>query len=98
MRDDMLGDNLLHVVYSDVGIAGTLGVDGDDRTQGAQAEAAGADHFGLFFHTLCHKLLFKFLNDLLAVGGGATGAGTDQNVGTDKTHLFTLPYSAAPMV
>ena len=63
-----------------------------------QAEAAGTDHLGLLLHALRHQLLLKLLDDWQAVGGGAAGTGADQDVRTDKTHLFTLPYSAAPMV
>ena len=95
---NVLGDDLLHVVHGNVGVAGPFRVDRDNGTQGTQAETAGAYHSGLLVHTLGHQLLFKFRNDLLTVGRGAAGAGADQDVGTDKTHLFTLPYSAAPMV
>ncbi len=96
--DDVLRNDLPHVVGGDLGVAGPLGVDHDDGAHGAQAEAAGLDHLGLLVHLLELQLLLKGLDDLQAVGGGAAGAGTHQNVGTDQIHLSSPPYSAAPMV
>ena len=85
--DDVLGDNLLHVVHRHVGVARPLGVDGDDGPQGAQAEAARAHHLGLLVHALGGQLLFKLRDDLGTLGGGAAGAGADQNMGTNQAHL-----------
>ena len=74
---DMLGHNLGHVLRSDLGVAGPLGVDHHDGPHGAQAEAAGLDHLGLSLHALGLQLTLQRLNNLGAVGGGAAGARAD---------------------
>ena len=89
--DDVLGDDLLHVLHAYVGVTSTLGIDGDDGAQRAQAETAGAYHLGLPVHALGGQLFFKFRNDLGALGGGAAGAGAHQDVGTDQTHMTAPP-------
>ena len=97
--DDVLGDDLRHVLRGDVGVEGPLGIDQHHRTHGAQAEAARLDHPGLLVHALGLELLLKALDDLRAIGGGAAGAGAHQNMGSDKIHGLPLPtHSAAPMV
>ena len=89
--DDVLGDNLGHVSRGDLGVAGALGVDHDDGAHGAQAEAAGLDYLGLLGHALGLQLTLKGLDDLQAVGGGAAGAGTDQDVGSNQIHAAYPP-------
>jgi len=85
--DDVLGDDLRRVVRGHVGVKSPLGIDEDHRAHGAQSKTAGLDHPCLLLHALGLQLPLKGLNDLGTVGGGAAGAGADQDMGTDKIHL-----------
>ena len=78
--DDMLGDDLLDVVFLDVGIKCTLRIDQDDGTHGTKAKAARPDDPDLLVHARLSQFLVEEVDQLRAVAGAASGPGADHDV------------------
>ena len=70
--DDVFLDDFLRIGRLDPGVEGVVGDDFHDGTPFAESEAAGDDHFGEIGQVVGHELLVEFLNDLMALGCGAT--------------------------
>ena len=78
--DEVLVDDLLHVLRLDLNVERTLGKDLDDRTLLAETKAAGRDNLNRGVETLRLQLSLEFIDDLVTAAGKARGTAAYQNI------------------
>ena len=78
--EQVLRDDLRHILYGDTAVKSAFRIDHHDGTQGTQAKAAGADDIHFLLKALGLDLFLQLFNDLLAVGGSTARTSADQHV------------------
>ena len=79
----VLGDDLGHVVGLHTAVEGAVGMDDNHGTQCAQTEATGLHNLDFFFQTIGLNVLIKGVNDLVTARGGTAGTAADQNMSSN---------------
>ena len=93
--EQVLADDLRDIFRLYFGIEGAFGVNDHEGAQSTQAEAAGLDDLYFVFQAVCFQLGIQGVDDLLAVGGGTSGAPADQYVRTIHVAASLFHISAA---
>ena len=78
--DEMLVDDLLHVLGLDLDVERALRENLHDRTLLAESEAARGHHLHRGIETLLLELRLELVDDLVAAAGEARSAAADQNI------------------
>ena len=78
--EQMLGDDLVHILYLYAGVEGAFGVYDDNGAGLAQAKAARADNLDFLFQAGFFDFLLKALDDLRRAGRRTTGTAAAEHM------------------
>ena len=78
--EQVLGDDLIHVIYGDAAIERAIRIDDDDGAKLAQAKAARPHELDLVLKVVLLDPRLESVLDLLAARRSTTGTATDKDL------------------